>query len=155
VHVIDASKPPDEQWRTIDAELAAYGAGLDRMPQIVVLNKIDLEPEPELGIADERIVDVFPVSCATGEGIDTFRTALFDLVPEPERRAEVDDVLPEFLVYRPTPQVRRWSLLRTEGGFRVLGSPPSEEELERALKEAGARRGASVEVGEESFEYVP
>src|SRR6266542_5830880 len=28
IHVIDASKPTDEQWRTIDAELAAYGAGL-------------------------------------------------------------------------------------------------------------------------------
>src|SRR5215469_5900781 len=39
VHVIDASKPADEQWRTIDSELSAYGAGLDRLPQIVVLNK--------------------------------------------------------------------------------------------------------------------
>ena len=29
VHVIDASEPIDEQWRTIDAELGAYGAGLD------------------------------------------------------------------------------------------------------------------------------
>src|SRR6266542_2299140 len=28
LHVIDSSKPTDEQWRTIDAELAAYGAGL-------------------------------------------------------------------------------------------------------------------------------
>src|SRR6185312_11446945 len=67
VHVIDASKPADEQWRTIDAELSAYGAGLDRLPQIVVLNKIDLEPEPDFGIADERIVSALPVSCATGE----------------------------------------------------------------------------------------
>ncbi len=155
VHVIDASKPTDEQWRTIDAELAAYGAGVDRLPQIVVLNKIDLEPEPELGIADERIVAVFRISCATGAGLEQFRSALFTLVPEPEPRAEVDDALPEFLVYRPSPQVRRWSLLRTEGGFRVMGSPPSEEELEHALREAGARRGVSVEVGEESFEYVP
>jgi GTP-binding protein len=155
VHVIDASKPTDEQWRTIDAELAAYGAGVDMLPQIVVLNKIDLEPEPELGIADERIVAVFGISCATGAGLEEFRSALFTLVPEPEPRAEVDDALPEFLVYRPSPQVRRWSLLRTEGGFRVMGSPPSEEELEHALREAGARRGVSVEVGEESFEYVP
>src|SRR6202030_2451160 len=46
VHVIDASKPADEQWAAIDAELAAYGAGLDGLPQIVVLNKIDLEPHP-------------------------------------------------------------------------------------------------------------
>jgi GTP-binding protein len=155
IHVIDASKPADEQWRTIDSELSAYGAGLDRLPQIVVLNKIDLEPEPEFGIVDERVAAVFPLSCANGEGIDAFRRALFRLVPEPEPLMEVDDALPEFLVYRPSPQVRRWSLLRTEGGFRVTGTPPSEEELERALREAGARRGVTVEVGDESFEYVP
>jgi len=58
-------------------------------------------------------------------------------------------------VYRPRPQARTWSLLRIEGGFRVVGTPPSEEELEHALREAGARRGASIEVGEESFEFVP
>src|SRR5439155_4086307 len=38
IHVIDASKPVEEQRRTIDAELAAYGAGLESLPQIVVLN---------------------------------------------------------------------------------------------------------------------
>src|SRR2546430_11748090 len=52
VHVIDASIDADEQWRTIDAELVAYGAGLEQRPQIVVLNKIDLEPEPEFGVED-------------------------------------------------------------------------------------------------------
>ena len=30
----------------IDRELAAYGAGLDERPQLVVLNKSDLHPEP-------------------------------------------------------------------------------------------------------------
>src|SRR5580765_5705690 len=45
VHVIDASADRAEQWHTIDAELGAYGAGLDMRPQIVVLNKIDIEPE--------------------------------------------------------------------------------------------------------------
>ena len=47
LHVVDsADGDADERWRTIDAELAAYGAGLDERPQIVVLNKIDLSPEP-------------------------------------------------------------------------------------------------------------
>ena len=45
VHVLDVSKPLEEQWRTIDAELTAYGAGLELLPQIVVLNKVDLVPE--------------------------------------------------------------------------------------------------------------
>jgi GTP-binding protein len=155
VHVIDASKPPDEQWLAIDAELSAYGAGLDELPQIVVLNKIDLEPDPAFGIEDERIIAVFRVSCATGEGIDDLRKALFTLVPEPLEAAPGEQELPEFLVYRPEPKVRPWSLLRTEDGFRVIGTPPGEDELARALREAGARRGAAVEVGEASFQFVP
>jgi len=153
VHVIDASQPADEQWRTIDAELGAYGAGLDERPQIVVLNKIDLEPDPAFGIDDPRIVAVFRVSCATGQGIDEFRKRLFALVPEPEPE-EREDELADFLVYKPAPKTRPWRLLRVEGGYRVLGTPPSEEELERALKAAGAKKGASVEIGDEEFELA-
>src|SRR4051812_16082993 len=71
LHVIDASEgDAEERFRTIDAELAAYGAGLDERPQAVVLNKIDLLVEPpDLRVEDERIRRVFRVSCATGEGI--------------------------------------------------------------------------------------
>jgi|SRR5579884_1123005 len=154
VHVIDASQPADEQWRTIDAELAAYGAGLAERPQIVVLNKIDLEPEPSFGVEDERIVAVFRVSCATGAGIDDFRRRLFALVPEPpaEERPAADE-LADFLVYRPQPRPRPWRLLRTDSGFRVLGEP-SPDELERALRAAGAKAGATVEVGGEELELA-
>ena len=155
IHVIDGSKRADEQWRTIDEELSAYGAGLDELPQIVVLNKIDLEPDPDFDVDDERITAVFRVSCATGDGIAELRSALFTLVPAPAPVEAGEDEIPEFLVYRPEPKARPWSLLRTEDGFRVVGTPPSEEELERALREAGARRGAAVEVGEDSFQFVP
>ncbi|HLK45732.1 MAG TPA: GTPase ObgE [Acidimicrobiales bacterium] len=154
VHVIDASKPVDEQWRTIDSELGAYGAGLDERPQIVVLNKMDLEPDPVFGIDDPRVIAVFRVSCATGEGVDEFRRRLFALVPEPEPEERDDDELADYLVYRPEPKTRSWRLLRVERGFRVEGTPPSEDELERALKAAGARKGATVEVGDEEFELA-
>jgi GTP-binding protein len=154
VHVIDASLPVEEQWQTIDAELAAYGAGLDELQQVVVLNKIDLEPDPELTIDDPRIVAVFKLSCATGEGLEDFQKRLFTLVPEPEVEEHAEDDLADFLVYRPEPKGRRWRLLRTEGGFRVLGTPPSEEELEKALRSAGAKDGATVEIGEEEFELA-
>ena len=153
VHVIDASKPAGDQWRTIDAELAAYGAGLEERPQIVVLNKIDLEPDPEFTIDDPRIVAVFRLSCATGAGIEDFKRRLFALVPEPEAEERGEDDLADYLVYRPEPASRPWRLYRTQGGFRVTGSP-SEEELERALKAAGARKGATVEVGGEELELA-
>ncbi len=154
VHVIDGSEPADEQWRTIDNELAAYGAGLDTRPQIVVLNKIDIEPEPEFTIDDPRVIAVLRLSCATGEGLEDFRRRLFTLVPEPTPEERAEDELADYLVYRPEPKVRGWRLLRTEGGFRVLGTPPSDEELERVLRAAGAKQGATVEVGDEEFELA-
>src|SRR6266516_4545554 len=81
LHVIDASEgDAEERWRTIDAELAAYGGGLEQRPQAVVLNKLDLLPEPPVfGIEDERIVRVFRVSAATGAGIDELKRGLFEL----------------------------------------------------------------------------
>ncbi|HEY1565226.1 MAG TPA: GTPase ObgE [Gaiellaceae bacterium] len=153
VHVIDASHPADEQWRLIDTELGAYGAGLDERPQIVVLNKIDLVPDPEFTIDDPRVIAVLLVSCATRAGIDELRRALFTLVPEPVVE-ERSDELADFLVYKPEPKARPWRLLRTDAGFRVLGTPPSDEELERALKSAGARKGAVVEIGDEELELA-
>ncbi|MEI8105263.1 MAG: GTPase ObgE [Actinomycetes bacterium] len=154
VHVIDASFPTQPQWETIDGELSAYGAGLDELPQIVVLNKIDIAPEPEFTVEDPRIVAIFRLSCATGEGIADFRRRLFTLVPEPEEELAEGEI-PDFLVYRPQPKVRPWTLFRTQDGYRVVGTPPSEEELERALRSIGVKRGVTVELGGESLEYVP
>jgi GTP-binding protein len=81
LHVIDSSEgDAEERWRTIDAELAAYGAGLDERPQVIVLNKTDLQPEPPaFEVEDERIVRTFRVSAATGAGIEELKRALFEL----------------------------------------------------------------------------
>src|SRR5207247_2970124 len=56
VHVIDAADgEPAERWAAIDHELSAYGAGLDALPQVVVLNKVELLPgPPELGVQADR-----------------------------------------------------------------------------------------------------
>ena len=153
VHVIDAAAgEPAEQFRQIDHELAEYGAGLDRLGQVVVLNKVDLLPHPpELGVQDERIAAVVAVSAATGAGIDDFRRKLFELCP-PEPSPETDpEGLADFLVYRPQPRAPAFRILRTDRGFRVQGSTPSSEELEAALRAAGARKGSEVEVGEETL----
>jgi GTP-binding protein len=155
VHVIDAADGvPAERWRTIDRELAAYGCGLDALPQVVVLNKIDqLSESPELGVVDERIIAVYPVSAATGRGIDDFSRGLFQHVPEPEAAPEAKpEGLADFLVYRPSPRGRRFRIFRTETGFRVMGRPPGDEELAEALREAGAKEGDEVAVGDELVE---
>jgi GTPase len=157
VHVIDSSEgDADERWRTIDAELAAYGAGLDERPQVVALNKIDLSPDPPaFATEDERIVRVLRVSAATGAGLDDLRRVLFELVPQAEDQPETEPEaeMVDFLVYRPRASRRQFRVFRTERGFRVTGTPPAEEELEAILKSAGARAGDEVELGEETLEW--
>ena len=155
VHVIDAAAgDPAEQFRTIDRELAEFGAGLETRPQVVVLNKIDLLPEPSpFEVEDERIQRVFLVSCATGAGIEEFTRALFELVPEPEELPSEADGLADFLVYRPVTRARPFKILRTDRGFRVTGRVPEGEELEEALRAAGAKTGDEVQVGEDVLEF--
>jgi GTPase len=155
VHVIDAADgEPAERWAAIEHELEAYGAGLDELPQVVVLNKIDLLPEPpELGVEDERIIAGYPVSAATGAGVEEFQRALFSHVPEAEALPEEKpEGLADYLVYRPGPRRRRYRILRTDTGFRVAGRPPGDEELAEALKAAGAKEGDEVAIGDEVVE---
>ncbi len=155
VHVIDAAAgDPAEQFVTIDRELAAYGAGLETRPQVIVLNKLDLLPEePTVELADERVQRVFGLSCATGAGVDEFRRALFGLVPETDERPSEDDALADFLVYRPRPSARPFKILKTDRGFRVTGRAPAGDELEEALRAAGAKSGDEVELGDEVLEF--
>ena len=154
IHVLDASEPDlEERFRTIDHELAAYGAGLKVKPQLVVLNKIDLlEAVPAFKPADERVVRVVATSCVTGAGIDELTYALFELCPVDA--PAVDEAVPEFLEY--TPRARRgprFRILRTDRGYRVVGTPPPADELEEALRKLGIKRGTQVEVGEEALEW--
>jgi GTP-binding protein len=155
LHVIDASEgDAAERFAAIGHELEAYGAGLESRPQAIVLNKIDLLPEPPaFDVRDDRIVRVFRISCATGAGIEELRRALFELCPPAAPPVVSEDGLVDFLVYRPRPSGRRYRILRTDRGFRIAGEPPSDEaELEAALKAAGARTGDEVEVGDEVLE---
>jgi len=154
VHVIDAAAgDPADQFRAVDRELDAYGHGLEDLPQIVVLNKTDIAPDPSLDLDDERILGVFPLSCATGEGVETFKRSLFSLIPPPVDVVPDDDAVPDFLVYRPKPRRPRFRILRTDRGYRIVGRPPDEDELAEALRAAGVREGDEVVIGEETFEY--
>ena len=156
VHVLDSSEGDlEERFRTVDRELAEYGAGLGERPQLVVLNKIDLlGTPPAFDLSDERVVGVVAISCATGAGIDELKRALFELCQVAPPAPADEDVLPEYLEYRPRPRRGpRFRILRTDRGYRVVGTPPPEAELEEALRLAGVKRGAEVEVGEETLEW--
>jgi GTP-binding protein len=159
LHVVDVTEDVPARFAAIDAELRAYGAGLADRPQIVALNKIDLVPEPpEIELDDPRVLAVVPVSAVSGAGLDELRAALFELVPaapEPELREEAD--LADFLVYRPQAVRRRpYRILRGDRGFTVAGRELDripDEELEAALRAAGAKPGDDVTIGDRELTF--
>lgn len=87
IHLIDVhGTDPAEALAVIEDELAAYGAGLDEKPRLVALNKIDL--------VDAELVDafvaelhaagadrVYPISGATGAGLDALLDAVIAHLP--------------------------------------------------------------------------
>jgi GTP-binding protein len=95
--------PPAEKLRAIDEELAAYGAGLEERPQLVVLNKIDtLDPDAiEAHLQSLREASggapVFAVSGVTGQGIGALIEAAWALVEE-ARVQRADDPGPVTIV---------------------------------------------------------
>jgi GTP-binding protein len=153
VHVIDASEGDEaERFAAIDRELRAYGAGLERLPQIVVLNKIDIAPDAAFSVDDRRVLRVVRTSAATGEGMKELKRALFELCPaRPVQESKTEDGMVEYLEYRPQPEGRgAFRILRTDRGFRIVGRPPEREALEKALRAVGAKPGAEVEIGDET-----
>src|SRR5690606_11188418 len=87
IHLIDiAGTDPAEALATIESELAAYGEGLEKKPRLVALNKVDLaDPELVEGFTEELrqvgVDRVFPISGATGEGIEALLDAVLEYLP--------------------------------------------------------------------------
>jgi GTPase len=96
LHVIDAAPydegpDPVDQARAIVAELRRYGAGLQRKPRWLVLNKIDALPlqqrDEHIARLRERLrrrlrttAPVFALSAATGEGCRALMWAVYDFL---------------------------------------------------------------------------
>jgi GTP-binding protein len=82
LHLVDGSQPdPAAAYRTVRAELAGYGHGLDEKPELVALNKLDaMTPQARASRlkALERAVGapVLLLSGATGEGVPQALRAL-------------------------------------------------------------------------------
>ena len=82
IHVVDAAgtegRDPVEDIRAINKELFAYNKGLEHKPQVIAANKLDVLYGEEKDIAMELLqtelepegMKIFPISAATGEGID-------------------------------------------------------------------------------------
>ena len=87
IQLVDiAGDDPADDMRIVADELAAYGAGLDDKPRLVALNKIDLaDAELAEAFSGELMAAgaarVFPISGATGAGIDALLNAVIAFLP--------------------------------------------------------------------------
>jgi GTP-binding protein len=88
IHLIDIhGTDPAEAMHVIEDELEAYGAGLEDKPRLIGLNKIDLvDAELVRAFSAELIAagadQVFPISGATGRGIDALLDAVLQYLPD-------------------------------------------------------------------------
>jgi GTP-binding protein len=182
VHLVDLAPvegEPESNYAAVRLELSAYGAGLERLPELVVLSKCDLLPKEQVEEAvsewrqrlDERVESVLAVSAATGEGLEELRKAVLTELPEdvparPERQGvDAAEFEAEHRVYRPVGEGGYSVEREDDGGFRVLGRGVellferhdlrNEEALaylEQRLKEIGvvaALRAAGFEPGDD------
>jgi GTPase len=137
VHLVELTPlegEPVANYELVRAELVAYGAGLERLPELVILSKRDLlEPAAvETAVAEwtERLGDsvlgVMSVSSATREGLEVLRRRILvelakvqplDAAPAGEASGEFDS---EHRVYRPEGEGGYW-VEREEDAFRIGG----------------------------------
>ncbi|RKH56567.1 GTPase ObgE [Corallococcus aberystwythensis] len=90
VHLIDMGaegegRKPLDDFNILNAELKKYSAELASKPQVVAANKLDLtEARERLGPFTEALrrrgIRVFPVSCATGEGMQPLMDAVAEVL---------------------------------------------------------------------------
>jgi GTP-binding protein len=188
VHVLDLApldgSDPEENFATIEAELAAYDERLAGLPRILALSKADLVPAEQADAAAahwrERLDSVIVTSAATGQGLDELKAELLRRVPVDAPSADdVIDIEPlaEHRVFRPGGD-RGFTVERIgEHAFAVSGprvelllqrfdveneeaAAHVEHRLDRmgvirALEEQGFQPGDDVEIAGETFELDP
>jgi GTP-binding protein len=137
IHVVDAAgglegRDPLEDFRTINAELAAFNPEMAAKPMVVALNKVDLaearENIPRLReVLDAEGFTCFEISAATGEGVDLLynevaaRLAAIEIERAEERRKDAER--PQRRVYTMgNVDERAWEVRKVgEGEFLLEG----------------------------------
>lgn len=135
VELVPLEGDPGSNYAAVRAELSSYGAGLDLLPELVVLSKRDLLPGDEVDAAlaewrqrmGEDALDVLSVSSATGEGLEELRALILSSLPEgsPARLGSASEQPAEFeaehRVYRPAGEGGYSVQREDDGAYRVTG----------------------------------
>jgi GTP-binding protein len=137
VHLVDLAPlegAPESNYETVRAELAAHGAGLEQLPELLALTKRDLleSEQAEAAVAEwaqrlgDRVLGVLAVSSATGEGLDELRRRVLAELPEAQPATAaagepVGEFEAEHRVYRPAGEGGYWVEKEEDGAYRVAG----------------------------------
>lgn len=182
VHVVDGfpvdESDPVRNFVTIEDELRRYDEGVWSRPRIVAINKVDLAPLGAVGPLRARFEafghPVFVISGATGEGVEAL---LYEIVHQLERaEAEAAEFEPAAVVTMPRPEDDHWEVVALEDGFEVRGrrvrrmvamtdldNRDAVRYLHRRLtrlgvidklREAGAKEGDTVYIGDVAFSFT-
>jgi GTP-binding protein len=154
LHLVDIAPvdgiEPEQTFAAVRAELESHGAGLEALPFIAVLSKVDLVP-PEVAAdavgrwrsllaadgnvcRDDEEPLVLAISSATGEGLERVVQAVFEHSDSrgSEEAAQADgEPLAEYAVYRPGERSGGYTVTRSgEHEFTIAG-PAVERLVER------------------------
>ena len=139
LHVVDAAHPdPLGQVAAVRAVLADIPGALE-VPELIVLNKVDLVDAVALAALRTRLPGAIEVSARSGEGIEEMRSRIEAMLPRPDR--PVDVVVPYSrgdLVSRVHADGEIDAVEYVEAGTRVVArvDPALAAELEAASEPA-------------------
>ncbi|QFZ91751.2 GTPase ObgE [Synechococcus elongatus] len=97
IHLVDlTAEDPIADWRTIQAELKAYGRGLSDRPQILALNKIDAVLDEDLSFwqAEFQALTTVPLLCissADRRGLEALLRLVWQWLDELDAAAELSE----------------------------------------------------------------
>ncbi len=137
VHLLDGSlEDAVSEWRLVNDEIRQYDERLAHKPQILAVNKVDLpEARDRLQALAEEFgslgVEVWPVSAATGEGVEDLMDAALRALAE--ARPPAHDDTDELPVLRPQP--RRPSVRVSRDGEDFVVHAPAAVRIAQVLNE--------------------
>ena len=129
LHVIDISgsedRDPYEDFKIVNNELKKYGNSVESLPQIIVLNKIDLvDDESKIKAFKTKVsklkkkYEIVEVSAVSNNNLDELLNKTIELLKTlpPKQKLEFEP----FVYERPNPN--RWEIIKHDDGtFEVVG----------------------------------
>lgn len=148
LHIIDISEMEGrdavEDYKVIRRELEQYNSRLTERPEVIVLNKADLVNDDEVfelfksEVGEDK--EIFPISAATHQNIESLLYRIADLLEVTEEMETVPEESDTRVVYRHEKDPDAFTITRDDDGAYVV----SGDAIERLFKMTDFNRDAGV-----------